>query len=37
LKPEKYTKEVEGATECAICMIDYKEGDKIIKLECSPM
>jgi len=37
LKTQSYKKDLPGAGECTICMVDYEEGDKIIQLKCSPM
>lgn len=33
----KYTPDIPGNNECSICMAEYKEGDKLIQLKCSPM
>jgi len=33
----RYNSNLTGNTECSICMLEYKEGDKLIQLKCSPM
>jgi len=37
LPVKDYTPDLPGDNECAICIANYVEGDKIIQLECSAM